>query len=263
MRSSHGFAASVARPARTRSGTALGRVGRGSTVPLVPTASHLHQTLIGVQQAADVLARFERAEEQHVSVFRRGRPRRPVRRAVRTDGQSPGRDAELRLDFAGGEARGHEDAIRPLRVRARQRRIVAPHLRARALRMRQEIEVVDRDHLRRVPRRHQQRVRRMHHVEAPSGDRLRARPLEAMPREVEERHRHAAIDERDAGHVRRRNEPVLPRAGKERRLQLETRLGGGQGGECADELVRVFARAAPLPQRGTIVDQNAHLFKSF
>ena len=39
--------------------------------------------------------------------------------------------------------------------------------------------------------------------------------------------------------------------------------GGGQCDERTSQLVRVLAGAARLPQRGTVIDQDTHLFKSF
>ena len=71
MRSSHGAASSVALPARTSS--------RGRARPTGK------QLFVGIQQAADVFPRFERAEKQHVAVARRRRARRPAGRARRAD----------------------------------------------------------------------------------------------------------------------------------------------------------------------------------
>ena len=55
-----------------------------------------HQPLVRVEQPADVLARLERAEEQHVAVFRRGRARRPVGGAGRAHGNAIARARRAR-----------------------------------------------------------------------------------------------------------------------------------------------------------------------
>ncbi len=91
------------------------------------------QPLVGIQQSADVLARFESAEEQHVAV--RGRPlaRRPGRRSGRTDRHAISGYAEMTLYFSGRELRDGDDRIGPPRMGARQRRVIAADLGPGAL----------------------------------------------------------------------------------------------------------------------------------
>ena len=101
-------------------------------------------------------------------------------------------------------------------------------------------------------------------VESAAGDHFDRRPSEAMPGKVEDRHRYAAIDPRGAGEVGRRTEAIFPRARKQRELERAGRASGRIFGEQgARQLVCVLANAAALAQRGTIVDQDAHLCKSF
>ena len=68
-------------------------------------------------------------------------------------------NAEQPLHFAGDETRDDDDAIGAVGVRADERGIVAANLRRRALRMRQEMQIVNGDDLRRRARRQQQRMR--------------------------------------------------------------------------------------------------------
>ena len=83
----------------------------------------------------------------------------------------------------------------------RERRVVAPDLRARPLRMIEKVEIVDRDEARGAARGNEQRVRRVHDVERAAGQLLDRRPLEPVPREVQQRHRDAPIDEGRAGNI--------------------------------------------------------------
>jgi hypothetical protein len=220
-------------------------------------------SLVRVQQSHDIFSRLERAEEQHVAVFRCGCSRRPAGRAGRTDRQALARHAESPLDFSGREDRRYENAIRALRVRAGERRIIAAHFGARALGVCQKIQIVNRDHVRGRACRQQQRMRGMRDVVRAAGQRLRLRPLEPMPREIEEADRHASIDNRRACECGSGLQAILPRARKQRQRQRGGRVGGGQGQERADQLVGVLPGAARFAQRGTIIDQDAHLFKSF
>ncbi len=119
------------RPARSARATAARSVGRApgqhelghgrrERRVRMPARAGRDQSLVRVEQPADILARLERAEEQHVAVFRRRRPRRPVGRARRADRDPLARDAEQPLDFAGRErptARGSRR--RDARARAR------------------------------------------------------------------------------------------------------------------------------------------------
>ena len=250
IRSSQGRAASVAWPASTSSGT---------------IAPSRRQPLVRVEQAADVLARLERAEEQHVA--RRGRPlaRRPVRRAGRADRDPIG--AARRSCRSTSPAVNCETtmiAIGPVRVRARQRRVVAADLGAGALGMREEIQIVNRDDLRRVARRQQQRMQRVRDVERPPRERFGRRPVEAVPREIQERAPERADRRRAAPRSPSSDgQAILPRAREERQRRAAAAASRRGATSARDELMRVFADAAAFAQRRTVVDQDAHLFKSF
>ena len=148
---------------------------------------------------------------------------------------------------------------------ARERRVVAADLGAGALGMRQEVQIVDRDDLRRVARRHQQRMQRVRDVERAAGQRFRRRPVEPMPRQIQQRDRDAAIDA-----LPRRAAPSSADRRSFHELEnrvTSTRAAAAVVDEAAraarDELMGVFADAAPLAQRRTVIDQDAHLFKSF
>ena len=144
IRSSHGRAA-------------VGRLA-GEHEPGQIAARRARQPLVRVEQSADVLARLERAEEQHVAVAG-GRSRAASRAARRAS--RPTCDPRARRSVAAtSPAVKCETAMIASARRAcaaRQRRVVAADLGARALGMREEVEIVDRDDLRGVARRHQQR----------------------------------------------------------------------------------------------------------
>ena len=228
------------------------------------TAGQRHQPFVRCEQAANVLPRFERAEKQDVPIRWRRRPRRPVRCARGTDRDAFGGDAELPLHFDRGEPRGHDDPRRAVRVIAHEIGIIPPDFRTGPLRMREEIEIVNRNHLGGVARRQEQRMQGVGDVEIEARELLDPRPAEAVPGEVEQANRHPPIDGVRAAKVGRVGEAIFPGAGKDRqsegavgprsRIRFEQRL---------DELMRILADAAPRAQRRPIVDQDAHLFKSF
>ena len=185
---------------------------------------------------------------------RRGRPRRAASRPARPGEQTEIRSArhvEQPLDLAGGELRDDDDASARCAWRAGQRRVVAPDLGARALGMRQEVEVVDRDDLRRVARRHQQRMQRVRDVERAAGQRLGRRPLEADARRGSAarpaRGDRRAVAPRSSASTR---QPILPRAREQRQVERPARRSARERDEQrARQLVRVFADAAALAQR--------------
>ena len=80
--------------------------------------------------------------------------------------------------------------------------------------------------------------------------------------QIQQPHRHATIDDRRPFEARVAAHTILPRTRKQgqvegdvsRRRRLQQRSG---------ELVSVFADAAPLAERRTIVEEDAHLCKSF
>ena len=55
-------------------------------------------------------------------------------------------------------------------------------------------------------------------------------------------------------------QPVLPRARKHRKVEIG---GRNVGRQPAHQLVRVFANAGAVAQGRAVIDQRAHLFKSF
>jgi len=227
-----------------------------------------NQPLVGVEQAAHVLPRFERAEKQDVAVRWRRPPRRPVRRARRADRDSLGGDAQLPLHFDRGELRGHDDPRRAVRVIANEIGIVPANFRAGPFGMREEIEIVNRNDLRGVAGWQEERMQRVRHVEIGARKLLDGRPAEAVPREVQQANRHAPIDGARAAKVGRWDEAVLPRTGEDRQREVAAGLRSRtrqwiSREQRLHELMRIFADAAPGAQRRSIVDQNAHLFKSF
>ena len=101
----------------------------------------------------------------------------------------------------------------------------------------------------------------MHDVEIVSGERLHRWPSETMPCEVECAYRPPSIDSPHAAEIGVRNiEAVLPRAREHGKVEVG---GGKPRRQGPDELVRVFADARALAQGGAVIDQRAHLCKSF
>ncbi len=84
-----------------------------------------------------------------------------------------------------------------------------------------------------------------------------------MPCIVENGHRNAPIDARDSGRQPLAVEAILPGTGKSRELQRRCGPRCKHLCERPHELVRVLADAAALAKRRPVVDQDAHLFKSF
>jgi hypothetical protein len=95
-------------------------------------------------------------------------------------------------------------------VIARERRVIAADFGARSLGVRQEIQVVNCNHLGRRPRRQQQRVRGMGHVKWPSREHFGGRPSQTVPRQIQQTNRNASIDDRRAGQLCGTCEPILP-----------------------------------------------------
>ena len=104
-------------------------------------------------------------------------------------------EAERVDDVARRERRRHDDEVGAPCVIASEPRVVAANLARGALRAPEKVEVVNRHHLHRVARRHQERVGRVRDVHGADAERLHGRPLEPVPGQVEEPHRHAAIDD--------------------------------------------------------------------
>jgi len=143
-----------------------------------------------------------------------------------------------------------------------ERRVVAADLAGRAVRMVEEGEVVDGDHLRRGARRHQQRVGRMHHVETPAGDRFDRRPAGPVPGQVEQPPGDAAVHGADGRGQRLVGilQAVLPGRAEHRDLE---RVAAGSRivlrfGERGGQMVHEHADTCRAAQCRPIVNQDAH-----
>ena len=130
-RSSQGRASVVSRPASTSSGI----VARPPTDgPDARRAAHTRRAACRRSCAARACRRTA------VPVARRARSWASSGGAPgEHDGDAVGRHAQPALDLAGREPRRHDDGVRPVGMFGRERRIVAANLRARALRVREEV----------------------------------------------------------------------------------------------------------------------------
>ena len=104
------------------------------------------------------------------------------------------RHGKLSLNFAGSKTGWHNDSVGTVRVIARQPGVVASDFRPCAFGIRQEVQIVDRDDLRGVARRHEQGMQRVCDVELRRCENFGGGPAEPMPRQIEQRHRYASID---------------------------------------------------------------------
>ena len=84
-----------------------------------------------------------------------------------------------------------------------------------------------------------------------------------MPSEIQRADRNPPIDHAHAGQLGcdGRLHAILPRAREQG--QVESAVIGGARYERARQPVRVFANAAPLAQRRPVIEDDAHLCKSF
>ncbi len=98
-------------------------------------------------------------------------------------------------------------------------------------------------------------MRRVRHVEPPTRQRFDRRPVESVPRQIQQADRHAPIDRGGAVEIRRQPQSIFPRAREDR--QLQRRVPSREQG--LDELMRVLADAAAFAQRRAIVNHDAHL----
>jgi hypothetical protein len=145
-----------------------------------------------------------------------------------------------------------DHGVRPSRVPARERRIVAPDFSGCVLRVPEKEQVVDGDYLRRPARGDQEWMGGMHDVEL-AGEGFNRRPAGAVPQEIERPHRDPSIDSR---HAKFRDDggrqAVLPGAGE------EGHLAGMRRGVRADQSVKIFADPRALAQGGAVVGEDAH-----
>ena len=215
------------------------------------------QPLVRVEQDAQVLARLERPDEQHVAAgghVRAVPQRRPRPRARRAHVHAVGVHAEPFDDLPAGVLRHGHDGVGAPSVRRRQRGVVAPDLGGGALGMRQEEEIVHRHHAGGARGRNQERMRRVDHVGL-AREPFHRRPFGAVPEQVQDRHGHAAID--DAGvqrFGRARCRAVGPRTGEHRHV-----VGGVRGGVGSHELVHVFTDPGAGTERRAVVHEDPHL----
>ena len=85
-----------------------------------------------------------------------------------------------------------------------------------------------------------------------------------MPGEVEQADRHAPIDRGRAAQLRRVHQAILPGARENRQSEVAAAPRSRVAFEQRpDELMGILTGAAAIAQRGPIVDEDAHLCKSF
>ena len=103
-------------------------------------------------------------------------------------------------------------AVGALCVRSHEPGVIAPDLGAGALRVIEELEIVNRHDTRRPSGGNQQRVCRVDDVERPANEPLDRRHTGPVPPPVQDPHGHPPIVHRDARRVGRelRMRPVLP-----------------------------------------------------
>ena len=105
----------------------------------------------------------------------------------------------------------------------------------------------------------------MRDVPCTAGNHLDGRPLQAMPCKVQDADRHAPVHNDRAREIRIAYDPISPGA----REQTQIEADAGTTRRCPHlqqrdgELVSIFPHAGPLAQRRTVIDQDAHLCKSF
>lgn len=105
--------------------------------------------------------------------------------------------------------------MRPPGMPRRQLRVIATDFGTRPLRLAQEEKVVDRDHLRRMPRRHQQGMLTVSDVNL-ARQTFDRRRFEAMPRVIENADGDASIDHIGPQLVAKGGRrPIFPTAGEE------------------------------------------------
>ena len=120
--------------------------------------------------------------------------------------------AKLAFDLARGEVRRHDDGVRAVRMLADESRIVAADLRACPLRVRQKVQIVDRNHAaRRLARAAAAGCSECVDVESASAISVSAG---GQPRrchaKFRTRHRYSTIDRVHAVELRRHPEAILP-----------------------------------------------------
>ena len=123
----------------------------------------------------------------------RARADGPVGSAVGADDDPVMRELESAGHLVARVRRRHHDTVCPVRVCARQHRIIASDFPGASFGMHEKVDVVDRDQLGGIPGRDQERRRRMHDIERPGSQGFDGRPLPAMPEPVQHRPGHAPV----------------------------------------------------------------------
>ena len=117
-----------------------------------------------------------------------------------------------------GEPGYDNHLVGPVRMAARQSRVVAPDLGTGSLGMREKVEVVNGHDLSRPASRHEERVQRVCDVGVPARQRFGRRPSQSVPGEVQELHGDMPIDQMSARQVGVVFQPVPGRAREERQI---------------------------------------------
>jgi len=85
-----------------------------------------------------------------------------------------------------------------------------------------------------------------------------------MPREVQDGHRYSTIDDMRAVEPRPYVQTILPRAGEQGDVERSFRRVGRESAQkSGHELMDVLADTAAASQRGPVIYEDPHLFKSF
>jgi hypothetical protein len=185
------------------------------------------------------------------SSIRRGHEERPANRP-RSGRMAPPAGAAGR----GRCVRVHEHMVGFQQGAGRQGRVVPPDLAARPFGVVEKIKVVHHDdHLCGRSRGNRQRMSRLNHVECPAGQGFDRRPVQAMPRQIEQSHGDPPVDRQRAGNHFRR-QPVFPGRRKQRQG-----LARGPGADPSRPWpVRGrLADTGSLPERRPVVDQDLHV----
>ena len=222
---------------------------REHQVGYVGPAIQQHRVRLG--KPVQILARFERSEKQDRSRPGRCGSSRPSGVARTANGDLLSFHTEAFADLAPGVFGVDDHALGAAGMGCSQRGVVAADFRLRVFRAIEEVQVVDRDEPDAAAG-NQHRVHRVHDV-GRTGKPLNRRPLEPVPREVEELDGKPQIGLRCARH-RRRRQSILPRAGE----QPERVVWGQAPGQCHGKAMDVFADPGGLAKRGTVVHQDTH-----
>jgi hypothetical protein len=146
--------------------------------------------------------------------------------------------------------RGHDNLIGAPCVIAHQPGIVAANFAASPLRVVEEVDIVDGDHLRRTPRRRQQWMRGADDILITGAEPFDRWPFEIVPGQIEEPYWDSVIRDVDsrALSLKRGIGSILPRTRKQRERVAKLPLS-----QMPRELMQVFADPGPRSKRRPIV----------